>query len=180
MEENATTPTPQVTTRSAGVRYGLIMAIISIFMFIGMDVAGVDQTSGIARWLGIPVFLVVLYLAQKYYLDNGDGFMSYGQGIGITFWFSLVSVAIYIVFFYVYIKFVDSSFIETVKQGQIDKMTEQGMSDEQIDRAMGFASAFMSPEMMALFGFLGAMFFDMLCGILLTIFTQKKNPEPSI
>jgi len=179
MEENAATP-EVITTRSSGIRYGVIMALISIVMFVSMSVAGVDQSSGIARWLGIPVFLVVLYLAQKYFLDNGDGFMSYGQGIGITFWFSLVSVAIYIVFFYVYIKFIDSSFIDTVKQSQMDKMAEQGMSNEQIDQGMNIASKFMTPELMSIFGFFGAMFFDMLCGVLLTIFTQKKNPEPTI
>lgn len=177
MEDSAA---PSVTTRSVGTRYGVIMAVISIVMFVGMSVASMDMTSGIGRWLGIPVFLVILYLAQKYFIDNGDGFMSYGQGIGVTFWFSLVSMVIYIVFFYVYIKFIDGSFVETVKQQQIDQMAARGMSDEQIDQAMSFSSAFMTPEMMAVFGFLGGMFFDMLCGVILTIFTQKKNPEPSI
>ena len=177
MEESTA---PSVTTRSVGTRYGVIMAVISIVMFVGMSVASMDMNSGIGRWLGIPVLLVILYLAQKYFIDNGDGFMSYGQGIGITFWLSLVSLVIYIVFFYVYIKFIDSSFVENVKQQQIDQMAERGMSDEQIDQAMSFSAAFMTPEMMAVFGLLGGMFFNMLCGVILTIFTQKKNPEPSI
>jgi len=178
MEENASAPA--VTTRSVGTRYGVIMAVISIVMFLVMSFANMDMSSGIGRWAGIPIFLVVLYLAQKNFLDNGDGYMSYGQGIGITFWFSLISCVIYIVFFYVYIKFIDGSFIETVKQQQIDQMAERGMSDEQIEQAMGFSASFMTPEMMGVFGFLGAMFFDMLCGLILTIFTQKKNPEPAI
>ncbi len=177
MEESAA---PSVTTRSAGTRYGVIMAVISIVMFVGMSVANMDMTSGIGRWLGIPIFLVVLYLAQKYFLDNGDGFMSFGQGMGVTFWLSLISLGIYIVFFYVYIKFIDSSFVETIKQQQMDQMAQNGMSDEQIDQAMSISSAFMTPEMMAVFGFLGGLFFNMLCGVILTIFTQKKNPEPTI
>jgi len=178
MEENATNPA--VTSRSAGTRYGVIMALVSIVMFVGMQVAGVDQQSGFARWLGIPVFLVILYLAQKYYLDNGDGFMSYGQGIGITFWFSLISLVIYIVFFYIYLKFIDDNFIEVAKQAQIDQMAEKGMSNEQIDQAMNITSKFMTPEIMAGLGFLVGMFFDMLCGVILTIFTQKNNPQPAI
>ncbi len=178
MEENATAP--EVTTRSAGTRYGVIMAVISIAMLLGMTLTGMNMSSGIGRWLGIPVFLIVLFLAQKYFLDNGDGFMSYGQGMGITWWLSLVSLIIYCVFFYVYIKFIDASFIEQVKQAQIDGMAEKGMSDEQIDQAMSFSASFMTPEMMAGFGFLGGLFFNMLCGVILTIFTQKKNPEPAI
>ncbi len=178
MEENTSAPT--VTTRSAGVRYGVFMAIVSIVMFLGMSFANMDMSSGIGRWLGVPVFFVLLYLAQKYFIDNGDGFMSYGQGMGITFWFSLISLLIYIVFFYTYIKFIDGSFIETVKQSQIDQMTERGMSDEQIDQAMGFSAPFMTAEMMAAFGFLGGLVINILCGVVLTIFTQKKNPEPAI
>lgn len=176
--EESTSPT--VTTRSTGTRYGVIMAVISIVMFLVMSFANIDMQSGIARWAGIPIFFVVLYLAQKYYLDNGDGFMSYGQGIAITFWFSLISCVIYIVFFYTYIKFIDSSFVETVKQQQMDQMAQRGMSDDQIDQAMSISAPFMTPEMFGVLGFFVAMFFDMLCGVILTIFTQKSNPDPAI
>lgn len=171
---------PAVTTRSAGMRYGVILSVISIVLFLGMTFADVDMTQGIGRWVSIPVYLVVIYLAQKYYMDNGDGFMSYGQGMGVTWWLGLISSAIYTVFFYIYIKFIDGSFVETIKQRQMDQMAERGMSEEQIDQAMSFAGAFMTPEAMFIFGLVGGIIFILICGLIVTIFTQKKNPEPAI
>ncbi len=177
MEEDST---PAVTTRSVGTRYGGIMAAISIVVFLVMTFASIDMTSGVGRWATIPIYLVVIYLAQKNFIDNGDSFMSYGQGMGITWWIALVSSAIYSVFFYFYIKFIDGSLVEAIVEQQRDQMQESGMSDEQIDQAMSFSAPFMSPEMMFVFGLLIGIFLIMICGLIITIFTQKNNPETSI
>lgn len=174
MEE---TTTPTVTTRSAGTRYGVIMAALSIVVFLAMSFASIDMSSGVGRWATLPIYLVVIYLAQKYYLDNGDGFMSYGQGMGVTWWIALVSSVIYSIFFYVYIKFIDGSFIQLIMDKQREDMQNRGMSDEQIDQAMSFSAPFMSPEMMLVFGLIGGIIIIMICGLIVTIFTQKKGQE---
>ncbi len=174
MEESST---PAVTTRSVGTRYGVIMAAISIIVFLAMTFASMDMTSGAGRWVTIPFYLVAIYLAQKNFIDNGDNFMSYGQGMGITWWIALISSAIYFAFFYVYIKFIDGSLVETIIEKQREQMQERGMTDDQIDQAMSFSTPFMSPEVMTVFAFLGGVFFIMICGLIITIFTQKNNPE---
>lgn len=174
MEESTT---PAVTTRSAGTRYGVIMAAISIVVFLVMSFASIDMSSGVGRWATLPIYLIVIYLAQKHFLDNGDGFMSYGQGMGITWWLALVSSVIYSIFFYVYIKFIDGSFVQMIMDKQREDMQNRGMSDEQIDQAMSFSAPFMSPEMMLVFGFIGGIIIIMICGLIVTIFTQKKGQE---
>ena len=174
MEE---TPAPVATARSVGFRYGLIMAAISIAYFLILTFASVDMTSGIGRWSSIIFYVVVLYLAHKNFKDEGDGFMSYGQGMSITFWLALVSSVIYSIFFYVYIKFIDSSFVEAIKNKQIEEMQNRGMSDEQINQAMGFAGAFMTPEAMLIFGLVGGIIFIVVVGLLVSAITQKKNPQ---
>jgi len=159
--------TVAVSTRSVGLRYGLIMAVISIPYFVILRVADVDMTSGIGKWLSSIFYIGVIYLAHKYFKENGDSFMSYGQGMGITFWLSLVCSVIYSVFFYVYIKFVDSSFVQVIK-------------DRQIDQALKITGAFMTPEVMFGFGIFFGILFILLIGLIVTIFTQKKNPEPFV
>jgi hypothetical protein len=174
MEETAK---PSVSTRSAGVRYGLIMAVISIAYFVILTVASVDMTSGIGRWSSSIFYIGVIYLAHKYFKDNGDGFMSYGQGMGVAFWLSLVCTVIYSVFFYIYVKFIDSSFIQAIKDKQMSEMEGRGMSEEQIDQAMKMAGAFMSPEAMFGFSIVGGIIFMMFIALIVTIFTQKKDAE---
>ena len=168
-----------ITTRSAGVRFGLIGAVCSIAYFLILNVAGLDMTSGVWNWLGYVITILIVIFAHKYYKDNGDGFMSYGQGVGIAFWIGLVGGVISSIFTYLYIKFVDTGFIDLVRERQIEAMQQQGMSDQQIDQAMKVASAFTTPEAMFIMMLICSIIATVIIGVIVTIFTQKKNPEPA-
>ncbi|HEX8041077.1 MAG TPA: DUF4199 domain-containing protein [Chryseosolibacter sp.] len=169
--------TPGVTPRSAGIRFGLIAAVISVVYFLILSVAGLDRTSAVWSWLGYIITAAIIFLAHKYYKENGDGFMSYGQGVGISLWIGLISGVIGSIFTYLYIKFIDTGFIDMIKEKQLEKMQEKGMSDEQIDQAMKFASMFTSPEAILIFAFVGSIIAAVIIGLIVTIFTQKKNPQ---
>jgi hypothetical protein len=135
------------------------------------------MASGYWNWISYFMTGVLVFLAHKYYKDNTSGFMSYGQGIGIAFWMGLISGVISSVFTYIYIKFVDSSFVEMIKEKQLADMEAKGMSEEQIDQAMKMASYFMTPEAMFLFGLIGGIVGTIIIALIVTIFTQKKAPE---
>jgi hypothetical protein len=167
-----------VTTRSVGIRYGLIMAVISIAYFMVLNIAGVDMSEGIGRWGGIIFNIGVIVMAHKFFKDNNsNGFMSYGQGFGIGTWISLVNCVIYSIFFYIYVKFIDGAFVTMMMDKQRDQMIERGMSDEQVDQAMNMTAKFMTPEMMFGFGLIFGFIILLIVVALVTIFTQKKNPD---
>jgi hypothetical protein len=65
-----------------------------------------------------------------------------------------------------------------IKEKQIEEMQARGMSDEQIDQGMKFAEMFMSPEAILIFGIIGGIITVLIVGLIVTIFTQKKSPEP--
>lgn len=170
---------PQVTTRSVGVRFGLIAALIGIAYFLVLNVAGIDQTQGVWNWVGYAITLAFVILAQKHFKDKGDGYMSYGQGIGVAFWMGVVSAVISSIFTYIYIKFIDTGFLQLVKDRQIEAMQQKGMSDEQIDQGMKMAAMFMTPEAMLIMILVGGIIATIIIALIVTIFTQKKNPEPA-
>ena len=177
--ETQVNSTSQVTTRSVGVRFGLIAALIGIVYFLILNVAGIDMTQGVWNWVGYGITLALVILAQKQFKDKGDGYMSYGQGIGVAFWMGLVSAVISSIFTYVYIKFIDTGFLQLVKDRQIEAMQKQGMSDEQIDQGMKMASMFMTPEAMFFYMLIGGLLVTIIIALIVTIFTQKRNPEPA-
>jgi hypothetical protein len=178
MEE---TTTPSISTRSVGIRYGLIMGLISVAYFVILNTAGVDTTQGIGQWASIIFLIAIIVLAHKYFKDNGDGFMSFGQGIGISFWISLVSSAISSIFTFIYVKFIDTGFIANMMDKQRTALEERGgMSDEQIDAAMSMTSKFMTPGMMLVFGIIGGVIITVIVALIITIFTQKRNPEEMV
>lgn len=176
--ENASSQS--ISTRSVGLRYGLILAIISIIYFLILSLAGINAQEGAWNYLGILFTIAILILAHKYFKENGNGFMSYGEGVGIGFWICLVSSVISTLFSYIYIKFIDASMLDMIREKQLESMEGRGMSDEQIEQAMEMAAKFSTPEMILIFGILMGLFFGMLVVLLVTIFTQKKNPDAVI
>ena len=179
--ENQESTTPAVTTRSAGIRYGLIMGVFSIVYFLVLNTLGADITQGPASWGRYVYVAVFIFLAQKYYKDNGDSFMSYGQGIGISFWMGIISSVLSAIFTYVYMKFIDQGFVQQIMDRAREGMEEKGtMSDDQINQAMSMTEKFMTPEMMFVFGIVFGILGSVIIGLIVTIFTQKKNPEPFV
>jgi hypothetical protein len=177
MEQQVENPTSGVTTRSTGIRYGLIAGVVGIAFFLILTISGVNITTSPLRWIGYCITILLVVLAHQYYKQNGSGFMSYGEGLGIAMWLGLISSLLSSVFTYIYVKFIDTAFVDMIKEAQIAEMSKNGMSDEQIDQAMKFASMFMTPEAMfgfgLFFGFLGTL----IIALIVTIFTQKKAPE---
>ena len=103
--------------------------------------------------------------------------MSYGQGVGIGFWIGLVSAVIGNVFTYIYVKFIDESFIAKIRENAIRDMEDKGQSDEQIEMAMKFVNMFTGAEAMLLFGLFFGILMLVIIALIVTIFTQKQQPE---
>jgi hypothetical protein len=175
MEETANL----VTARQSGIRYGLIGGVVSIAIFIVMTVAQADITAWYWKWIGYLITGVLIFLAHKYYKENGTGFMSYGQGIGIGLWYGIISSAISSVFTYIYVKFIDAGFIEAIRQKSIEDMEAKGMQSEQIDQAMKFVDMFTTAEAMFLMGIIFGIIGAVIIALIVSIFTQKKHPEPT-
>jgi hypothetical protein len=178
MEENVATPA--LTTRSAGVRYGIINGVISIAYFLILTAADIDMSKGFGRWGGTIIGIVLVFLAHKYYKENGDGFMTYGQGIGIAFWMGLVGSIISSVFTYIYAKFIDPNFITMIREKAIEDMEAKGQSQEQIDAAMKFVEMFTSAEAIFFMGIFFGIIIIVIIALIISIFTQKPHPETSI
>ena len=164
-----------VTVRNTGLRYGIILGLVSIAYFLLLVISGVNTTDGWGRWSSLLLNAGILALGQIYFRQNGDGYMSYGQGMSISFWTGALSSLILSVFTYVYIKFIDSDFLLMMEDIQRAAMEERGMSDEQIDQAMEMVSKFSTPEWIFGFGVIGGIIGVLLVGLLVTIFTQKPN-----
>lgn len=171
MEENL-----QPSTRSIGFKYGLILGLISIVLFIVFDFAGLSTNSW-ARWVGIIPTIALIFMAHKAFKDDGDGFMSYGQGVGIGAWLSMLSALVSSVFTMLYIMFINPSYMDAAKQEQIQQLEEQGMTDAQIEQAMSFAEMFMSPGAILIFGLIGGTIIGVIISLIIAAITKEDNPQ---
>jgi len=174
-----TTETQTLTTRAVGIRYGVICAVVSIVYFVILNVAGFDQAKG-AQWANWLFGFVIAFLAHKYFKDNGNGYMSYGQGVGIAFWIGLVCAAIASTFSAIYINFIDHEFVNRIRDKALSDMEAKGTPQEQIDMAMSMVDKMTSPLALFIFGFVFTIIMMLVVGLVVSIITQKNKPETAI
>lgn len=173
MEEN------QVSTGKISIRYGLISGLLAIAFMVIVDLAGLTGNSTF-QYLWYLILAGIIFLAHKSYKEEGDGFMNYGQGIGIGVLLSLISSVLSSVFFYIYVSFINTEYMNALLDVQRAKMEEQGMAEAQIEQAMEMTQKFMSPVMMIVFGIIGTVFFGLILSLVVSAITQKKRPENQI
>ena len=172
MEENVS----QATVKSVSIKWGLINTVVSIVVFLIPILIGQNPfAEKMWGWIGMGVGVVLLVLAHKDFKDNGNGYMSYGQGFGIAFWSGLIATMIPGMFSYIYAEIIDPSVMEGFYQVQRETMEAAGnMPDNQVDIAIEWTQKLFWP-MYLVIAIVGTIF----VGLIVTIFTQKRNPQPN-
>lgn len=165
----------KITTRSVGIQYGLVATVATVVLFLIPALIGQNPFKGVWNWGGAIVSIVILVLAHKKFKDEGDGYMSYGQGMGIAFWMVLVSTILGFGFSYLYITFIDSNPFELFMEDQLVEMQESGAPDNAIEMSQEWTRKLFWP-----IGFVFGIGGGLVIALIATIFTQKKSPETSI
>ncbi|MFY0605066.1 MAG: DUF4199 domain-containing protein [Cyclobacteriaceae bacterium] len=168
--------TEDVSMKSVAIKYGVINGIIAIAYFLVLDFTGNAGNQGLSM-VGLLFTAIVMFLAQKEFIRDGDGFMNYGQGLGLGTLLSLVSAIISSIFTYIYISYINDSFLDTMKEQQIVAMEEQGMSDAQIEQALKMSESFSGPTAILIFGIIGGVFFGFIISLIVSAITKKARPE---
>jgi len=175
MEENS-----DVSKKSVSLKWGAISGLIGIIVFVIQDFAGLagNQTYGwVMMVVGIAIGVTILTMAHKEFINGGDGFMSYGEGLGIGTLMALISSIISSVFTYIYVSFVNPAYIDNIKEIQMMELEKQGMTDAQIEQAMQIGGMFTSPIGMTIMGIVGGVFMGFLMALIVSAFTKNSRPE---
>lgn len=145
MEEQQVTP--MQTAMKWGVYGGLALIIFDLILYV----LGMKSASGSnpIQYLGFIIFIVFVVLAIKAYAEI-NGHMTYGQGLGTGVLTSLVTGVILAIYIYLFMTVIAPEFMDGAMDAVRDQWEAQGMSDEQIEQAEGFAGMFMNPGMMAI------------------------------
>jgi uncharacterized membrane protein YedE/YeeE len=165
----------QPSVKSVSIKWGIISSLVGIIFFVLLDVA--DLSTSPIRWAGLIISFAIIALAHKAFKEEGDGHMSYGQGLGIGTLLSVVSAIITSAFTYLYISFINTEYISVIREKSIMDMESQGKSEAEIDQAMPFIEMFTSPTAMVIFGIIFGVFIGFVISLIVSIFTKKENPE---
>ncbi|MCD9019358.1 DUF4199 domain-containing protein [Parachryseolinea silvisoli] len=163
------------STFSVGLKWGLISTLIHIVVFLALALLGENPFNEIVGYISMLVVTPLIYvLAHKAFKDAGDGFMTYGQGVLIAFFIALAGTILGFVFTYIYLNFVDTNLMDRHLQELTEKLSEKNTPENQIEMTIQ-----VTRDYFWLFYVGGGIFVGVLIGLIVTIFTQKKNPEPT-
>jgi Protein of unknown function (DUF4199) len=174
MEETTRKNAPSVM--AVALKFGLIMGLVSIVISVITVVTGGNPLeSDWKGWVSILLSIGILVLAHKNFKDSGDGYMSYGQGLGIGFIAFMVSIVIGFIFMMIYMNFVDTGLMEDLMRKTQEKMESQGQNEEAIEMAISWTK-----KLFWVFYFIGGALIALVVSLIVAAITQKKNPEPFV
>jgi hypothetical protein len=175
-EQYTLEPTSAASVKSVALRYGLLTGLVTVIYSFILYVSGYSENKGLSL-LGTVILIGGIVLAHKYFKKENGGFMRYGQGLGIG---SLVSVVVGLmsgIFMYIYIKFIDSGYLDKIRETQIAELEKRNMSEEQIEQAMAITKKMMNPEMMVVWAVIGTLFIGFFLSLIISAITKHTRPE---
>ena len=167
----------RITVKEVSVKYGLYLGIILTIYTLALQISGLATNEALG-YLGYVVLIVLMVIAHKTFKNEGDGFMSYSQGLSIGTLMALVGALISTPISYLYVKFFDSSFLQAIKDKAIADMEQKGtLSDAEIESAMEIASTFMTAEFIFPIAFIAFIFIGFIISLIVSAFTKNSNPQ---
>ena len=169
MNENKT------TVPSVALRYGLITGFITVIYSLILFLAN-QNTNSYLGWISYIILIGGIVLAYKEFKRENE-FMSYGQGLGIGTLIGAVTGLLSGIFLYVYVQFVDTGFLDKIRETQIIEMEKRNLSDEQIEQALAMSANFTGPGMMLVMAVLGSIVLAFLCSLVIAAIMRNSRPE---
>lgn len=171
-----TTPQTQPSVWSVGMKGGLYTGLVLVIFSLLTYLLDLTQTPGLSTIFLFVSFVVGVYLTHKAFKEQGNGFMSYGQGVGLGGVLGLISGALGALFSIVYLNLIDDTLLERQMDQARYQLEEQGMTDAQIDQAMSISQMMTSPIAMFFITILTYLFFAFIISLIVSAFTKKTDP----
>lgn len=159
------------------LRYGLICGVISIIYSLILNITDLALTNRTLGWVSFIILIAAIWLAMREYKRQNNNYMSYGQGLSIGTLVTVVSSILGAIFTYIYVKFIDTGFIDKMRQMQVTELEKKGMNDDQIEQAVAVSEKMMTPEMIVVFAVVGGLFFGFLLSLIISAIMKRTRPE---
>lgn len=172
MEETASTMDP---AKKWGVIYGLAGLILSLMVSIfDLGTKGF-AVQGVIFVITIGLACTMYFMAGNEFKKSNNGIITLGQGFGIAFVVGLIGGAIRAVGVYLYIKFIDTNYMERILEAQVEMQERFGGSSVDPDDLPEFVKFFQTPEFLGISTFINVMIGALILGLIVAAIIQKKE-----
>lgn len=182
LDENLNFPDPaNVSVMPIAIRYGGIAALISIAITLLVDTLGlVNYGTGEGQWIvsvaSLIITLSILYYAINQHKSDLGGYITFGRALKTGVMIGLIAGIIGGVFAAIYHGFIRPDIMETALEAQTEQMLDQGLSEEQIEQAMGISKMITGPIGLGLSSVIGSVFIYAILSLIMGAIMKKDPP----
>jgi hypothetical protein len=136
--------TNQTSIGKAALHHGAILGVALIILSLIFHFAGLGF-EGWTMFLSWAVMIAYLSYATKNFRDeNRGGLLSYGQGLGLGTLMSFIAGLISCLYTIVYMKFINTDFVNQYMEKSYEGMLERGMEEEQISQILSMQEPYIA------------------------------------
>jgi|GEM_PF-3003339 len=175
------------TLFQASIYYGVLLAVIGIMLGIVNLFVPEEITRKSPTLVGLVTFIIsilitvyVLFTAIKSRKEAFGGFISFGQGVNMSFWIGTIYATINTIWSPIYMYVINPNILkDAMNQARLQmENAEPKLTDEQIEIQMKMIDFFMSPYFNLPIGFIFIIIFTVLTGLIVAGILQKEKEHP--
>lgn len=167
------------STARVALKWGVISALISIAYSVVMILIDKyqDPSMNTPNFIfGIVVAVGVLIFAMREFRTLNDGYLSYGQGLGVGTLTSAVAGVISGIFTFIYVRFIDPTVMDKSLDRVRDEWERQGMDESAMEQAEKLTSMMMTPGALFLITVLGSLFIGFILSLIIAAVMRRDRP----
>ncbi len=162
------------------LKYGFIYAGLSILVSLLLYVTGLNRTGNnwIPSLLGLAVPVICIILAVKELKSESEGgYIKFAEVFKKGLLICLIGGVLNSAYSMIYLEYIDPTYMDYIMEQQVQKMQENGLSEEQIEKMLQSSQAWQSPFAMFTFSLLGSLFSGAIISLIMAAILKKPNPE---
>ncbi len=164
------------STFSLATKPGFIISgvsiILSLILWALIDNITTQQQIGYFTW--IIIAFLYYYYAKNYRENELNGNMSYGKAFKFMFFIGLIVSVFSTIYSYILFSYLDPGMIDAIKEQAAEKLYQQNLSDDQVEKAIEMQSVFMNAGIMTISTFFASIFFNTVLSLIIAIFVKKE------
>ncbi|AHM62545.1 hypothetical protein D770_21480 [Flammeovirgaceae bacterium 311] len=175
---NSTTTHPTAPTIwSKGSKGGLITGAVLVIFSLLMYLLGEANNAWLSGLTTLFSLIIGIALTHRAFKEENEGFMTYGQGLGLGSVLGLIAGLLVGIFSFIYVSFVDPNVMQERLDETRYQYEEMGMADSQIDQSMAMMEMIFTPGMTFIFSIIGLLFYAFVLSLIISAFTKNNHPE---
>ncbi|GHB73995.1 DUF4199 domain-containing protein [Persicitalea jodogahamensis] len=165
----------QPSVARVALKFGVIIGIAVIVYSTILTIAELNQNQGLSS-ISFLILAAGMVFAMREFRTQNDGFMSYGQGLGIGSLMSTIVGLLSSTFSIFYTQFIDPNVMERAMDKAREDMESRGMSDAQIDAGIEMAQKFQTPGIMFLMGIVIFLVVGFIIALIVSAIMRRNKP----